>query len=162
MQIAGGEHIDESLHACTPLASKIGINFLFYRIFSYSILCGGSSKSASATCSAARTRDLTLEFANLRAELWWRFREALDPQAGDDVSLPPDARLAAQLATPTWRLRGNAIVIESKDEVRKWLGASTDDADAVILAWHQREAALARQQPRRAVEVNAFPGGWMA
>ena len=24
------------------------------------------------------------------------------------------------------------------------------------------EAALARQQPRRAVEVNAFPGGWMA
>src|SRR5262245_25267722 len=112
--------------------------------------------------SAARTRDLTLEFANLRAELWWRFREALDPQAGDDVSLPPDARLAAQLAAPTWRLRGNAIVIESKDEVRKRLGASTDDADAVILAWHQRDQALARQQPRCAVEINAFPGGWMA
>jgi len=37
----------------------------------------------------------------------------------------------------------------------------TDDADAVILARHQRDQALARQQPRRAVETNAFAGGWM-
>ena len=69
---------------------------------------------------------------------------------------------AAQLAAPTWRLRGQAILIESKDDVRKRLGASTDDADAVILAWHRREQALARGRPRRAAEINAFAGGWMA
>ena len=112
--------------------------------------------------SSARTKDLALEFANLRSELWWRFREALDPQSGDDVALPPDRRLAAQLAAPTWRLRGQGILIESKDDVRKRLGASTDDADAVILAWHQRERALARGRPRPLAEVNAFAGGWMA
>ena len=112
--------------------------------------------------SAARTRDLALEFANMRSELWWRFREALDPQSGDDVALPPDRRLAAQLAAPTWRLRGKAILIESKDDIRKRLGASTDDADAVILAWHQRAQAMARRQPPRAAEANAFAGGWMA
>src|SRR5262245_7962560 len=111
--------------------------------------------------SRERTKDLTLEFANMRSELWWRFREALDPVAGDGVALPPDRRLAAQLAAPTWRLRGNAILIESKDDIRKRLGASTDDADAVILAWHQRAQALARHRFVRVAEINAFAGGWM-
>jgi hypothetical protein len=32
---------------------------------------------------------------------------------------------ATQLAAPTWKLRGNTIVIESKDVMRKRLGAST-------------------------------------
>ena len=40
-------------------------------------------------------------------------------------------------------------MIESKDEVRKRLGTSTDDADAVILAWHRRADVLQRQtRPR--------------
>jgi hypothetical protein len=67
--------------------------------------------------------------------------------------------LAAQFAGPTWRLKGSAIVIESKDEVRKRLGASTDDADAVILAWHKRDDAL--RQTRRRLEPGRHigPGG---
>ena len=40
-------------------------------------------------------------------------------------------------------------MIESKDEIRKRLGASTDDADAVILAWHKRDEALRRQTGQR-------------
>ena len=95
--------------------------------------------------SVGRTRDGLLTFANKRSDLWWGFREALDPVQGDGVALPPDRRLAAQLAAPTWRLRGNAIVIESKEEIHKRLGASTDDADAVILAWHKRDEALRRR-----------------
>jgi hypothetical protein len=44
----------------------------------------------------------------------------------------------------------------------KRLGASTDDADAVILAWHNRDAALRRQTPRRRLEPGrAMTGGWM-
>jgi len=89
--------------------------------------------------SHARSKDGLLTFANMRSELWWRFREALDPVQGDGVALPPDPRLAAQLAAPTWKLRGNAILIEGNDEIRKRLGASTDDADAAILAWHKRD-----------------------
>ena len=109
-----------------------------------------------------RTRDGLLTFANKRSELLWQFREALDPLQGDGIALPPDRRLAAQLAAPTWRLRGNAIVIESKDEIRKRLGTSTDDADAVILAWHKREDAL-RRRTRRRLEPGRHlgPAGWM-
>ena len=112
--------------------------------------------------SPERTKDGQLTFANRRSELWWKFREALDPVQGDGIMLPPDRRLAAQLAAPTWRLRGNAILIESKDDIRKRLGTSTDDADAVILAWHKRDDAL-RRQTRRKLEPGRYtgPGGWM-
>ena len=110
--------------------------------------------------SPERTRDGQLTFANRRSELWWKFREALDPVQGDGIMLPPDRRLAAQLAAPTWRLRGNAILIESKEDIRKRLGTSTDDA--VILAWHKRDEALRRQTKRRLEPGRALMrGGWM-
>ena len=105
--------------------------------------------------------DGQLTFANRRTELWWKFREALDPVQGDGIALPPDPRLAAQLAAPTWKLRGNAILIESKDDIRKRLGTSTDDADAVILAWHKRDDALRRQTKRKLEPGRALGIGWM-
>jgi hypothetical protein len=115
-----------------------------------------------------RTRESQLEFLNKRAELWWRFREALDPVHGDDIALPPDRRLAAQLASPTWWLKSRsgaaAIQIEQKDEIRKRLGSSTDDADAVIIAWYRRRQALSRigGSERRSRRRGARGGsGWM-
>ena len=48
--------------------------------------------------SPERTKDAQLTFANVRSELWWKFREALDPVQGEGIALPPDRRLAAQLA----------------------------------------------------------------
>lgn len=98
--------------------------------------------------SKRMTKDGKLYFYNKRSELWWKFREALDPQYGDDIALPPDRRLTAQLCTPTWKMRGDKILIESKDEVMKRLGgASTDDADAVLMAWGERETAVERSKP---------------
>jgi hypothetical protein len=110
--------------------------------------------------STARTRDSQLEFRNMRSELWWKFREALDPLNGDDIALPPDRRLLAQLTAPTWVLRGKAILIESKDDIRARLGSSTDDADAVIMAWHKREDAIRRQQRGERQRPKRTRGGW--
>jgi len=95
--------------------------------------------------SQARTKDGKLEFLNCRAESWWRLREELDPSAEPTIELPPDPRLQAQLTAPTWKLRGKSIVVESKDDIRKRLGSSTDEADAVIMAWFHRDRSLARQ-----------------
>jgi hypothetical protein len=111
--------------------------------------------------SNQRTRDNGLGFFNLRSELYWRFREALDPVTGDEVELPPDRRLAAQLAAPRWTPRGDKILIESKDDIQARLGSSTDDADAVILAWYQRDVAMARRRRVQAWEPDDFPGSWM-
>ena len=116
--------------------------------------CAGLVASAG---SQGRTADGRFGFLNQRAEWWWRFREALDPASGDAVKLPVDQRLAAELATPRWRLKGTQVQIEDKDEIRKRLGTSTDRADAVIQAWSRREAAL---QGRTAGAMPA--GGWRA
>ena len=115
-----------------------------------------------SAASRERSKDGHLTFVNLRAELWWKMREALCPQTGEGIALPPDKRLAAQLAAPIWRLRGSSIQIESKEDIYKRIGASTDDADAVILAWHKREEALRRQTKPKLNPGRAMGPGWMA
>ncbi len=97
--------------------------------------------------SGSRTRDGSLKFKNLRAEAWWKFREALDPGNPDHelIELPPDSKLLAQLTAPTWKPVRDEILIESKDDIRKRLGTSTDRADAVIMCWFHRKKSLLRK-----------------
>jgi PAS domain-containing protein len=72
-------------------------------------------------------------FLNNRAAAWWRLREALDPAHHPDLCLPLDDMLAADLTAPRWKLvRQGVIQIESKDDIRKRLGRSTDRGDAVV------------------------------
>lgn len=85
--------------------------------------------SASEETDAARQ----LEFANRRAEAWWKMREALDPDSGQDIALPPDNELLADLTAPTWKLEARGIQIEKKEDVLKRLGRSTDCGDAVVM-----------------------------
>jgi hypothetical protein len=75
-------------------------------------------------------------FYNLRAAVYWKMREALDPARSPTIMLPPDDDLASDLSTPHWKtVPGGKIVIESKDEIRKRLNRSPDKGDAVCLAW---------------------------
>ena len=77
-----------------------------------------------------------LGFANKRAAAWWRLRCLLDPQRGRGIMLPPDDLLLGDLCAPTWRVTpGARILVESKDDIRKRLGRSTDVADAVVQAF---------------------------
>lgn len=85
--------------------------------------------------SNIKTRDGMLGFANRRAELWWKFAEALDPNSGEDIALPPDQALAADLATPRWKLSSQGIRVELKEDIRKRLGRSPDRGDAVVMSW---------------------------
>lgn len=86
--------------------------------------------------SSAKTSDGKFEFSNLRAEMWWKFREALDPENGQGIALPPDRRLRQELRAARYMRVGSKIKIESKDEIRKRIGRSTDVADAVLMAWY--------------------------
>jgi hypothetical protein len=95
--------------------------------------------------SQSRTKDGKLGYLNLRAESWWKMREELDPSGETLIELPPDERLKAQLTAPRWKLRGDKIIVESKDDLRARLGSSTDEADAVIMAWFNRGLTVARR-----------------
>lgn len=88
--------------------------------------------------------DMLWKCLNIRSEMWWKFRDALDPKSGFEIALPPSTRLATQLTTPLFMIKGKVLQIESKDDIRKRLsGASTDEADAVIMAWLYRDDAIA-------------------
>lgn len=77
-----------------------------------------------------------LTFINLRSYLWWMLRELLDPDNPDAIALPPDDRLTGDLTAPKWKPTSNGrIQVESKDDIRKRIGRSTDAADAVALAF---------------------------
>lgn len=97
--------------------------------------------------SMKRTRDKKLKFANKRSEVWWMFREALEPNLGEPVALPVDAELLADLAAPTWKLTPRGIQLESKEDIKKRIGRSPDKGDAVVNAWsYGKTAVMARIQ----------------
>lgn len=91
----------------------------------------------NATATPGQTDDSgMLSFQNLRSLLWWRMREALDPNANNGIALPPDRRLLDELAMPRWKLIGKTIYVESRDDLMdpRRLGKSPDLASGYIFA----------------------------
>jgi hypothetical protein len=87
---------------------------------------------------ASKARDSTREFrfVNKRSEAWWTLRQALDPSGDPDICLPDDEMLLGDLSAPHWSVTsGGRIQVEGKDDIRKRLGRSTDDGDAVVMAY---------------------------
>jgi hypothetical protein len=101
-----------------------------------------------------------LSFFNLRSELWWKMREALDPAANTGIILPNDTRLKADLCAPKWKLKTSGkIQVESRDEIVSRIGRSPDFASAYILAL----MTTAKRAPPKPV-VHLYSGGassWM-
>lgn len=105
--------------------------------------------------SRARSRDNLFRFTNLRSQLYWQFREALDPEqvGGSPISLPPDNELLADLAAIHYEVvnrghEGQFIKAEPKEDVCERLGRSTNKGDAVVMSWYAGARAIARAQPR--------------
>jgi hypothetical protein len=97
-----------------------------------------------------RDRSGLLTFANLRAELWWKLREALDPQYGEKIMLPPGANIRADLCAPRWKLAARGIQIEGKDDIIKRIGRSPNIGDAIVYA-------NKRTPKRKAAEAGGIP-----
>lgn len=75
-----------------------------------------------------------MSFLNQRSELWWRFREALDPANNMGIALPPNKQLARELCAPTWKVQNKVITVQGREELVTKLGHSPDLASAYILA----------------------------
>lgn len=99
-----------------------------------------------ATSGMGRTRDRLHGFCNKRAETWWRFREALDPNqaGGSPIALPNDPALRSDLAAPRFEITARGILIEEKAEIKKRIGRSPDKGDAVTMCWSEGQTALRR------------------
>lgn len=84
--------------------------------------------------STAKDLSGKLGFVNLRAEWWWKLREALDPRLGVNLALPPDPELTADLTAPRWMLRRDGILIEDKKDIKERIHRSTDKGDSLVMA----------------------------
>lgn len=89
-------------------------------------------------------------FYNLRAWLWWEVGRRLVQDRAVDLSPieredPEEDRLARleleetlnELAAPRYTEVNGRIKVESKEEIRKRISRSTDNADAVLLAFYE-------------------------
>jgi len=91
------------------------------------------------------------EFANERTKVYWRFRELLDPTqpGGSQAMLPPDTRLFADLTAPLYKIKGNVVHLETKEDLVKRLGRSPDEGDAVVNSWSKGDKIENRFQDWR-------------
>jgi hypothetical protein len=90
-------------------------------------------------------------FANRRSELYWRLREALNPDGDTPLSLPDrHAALAEELSAIGYGFSSSGkIIIEGKDALRSRLGRSPDLADALALTFAVSTAPVSGvAQPR--------------
>jgi hypothetical protein len=80
-------------------------------------------------------------FKNLRSQLWWEVGRQLSEDLAWDMSeLNEDdkERLVSQLTAPKYTTdAAGRTVVEPKDETKKRLGRSPDNADALLLAFHR-------------------------
>jgi phage terminase large subunit-like protein len=89
-----------------------------------------------------KMRDKSGKFrlVNIRTAMYWKMREALDPDGGDNICLPDDPQLKADLCAPRYKVTAEGIAVEPKHGhdgvkgVADRLGRSPDRGDAVVMA----------------------------
>lgn len=109
------------------------------------------------------SKDGLFKFYNKRSMWYWRMREALDPESGDNVQLPRDDKLKQDLAAFTYMVtRGekySIIKVEGKPEAKKRLGRSPDAGDAVVYAnSSSKSISDLRRGPKQFKVIRAIGG----
>lgn len=98
-----------------------------------------------------------LGFANMRSEMWWRMREALDPAANTGIALPPHPLLLADLCAMRWEPRTGKIHAEETDEIKKVTGRSPDYGTAYCLALMRTPRLHDLTRPKRGMAKTHDP-----
>jgi hypothetical protein len=112
--------------------------------------------------SNSTSREGLHRFSNLRSQVVWQFREALDPDFNSQIALPPDSELIADLASYRYDYRGSGrqggeISVLPKEEQKERLGRSPDKGDTTLMLFgsflgglRKPKAAQERKDQRRA------------
>lgn len=103
-------------------------------------------------------------FLNKRAEMWWGMRERVRLGLTDLETVDDDA--LQELTTPLYEVLDakGKIKIQPKDEIIKVLGRSPDEADALVLAYHEvvSEGSVGATQSMAETDLTRGlePGDW--
>lgn len=102
--------------------------------------------------SGRRDKSGSLGFYNYRSDIWWAFREALDPEGDEPIALPPDRELKVDLCAPRWQLTAKGVQVEGKSteakdgfgDLKKRLGRSPGKGDSCVYAWVEGQKRKSR------------------
>lgn len=83
---------------------------------------------------AAASAEDTKQFTNRRSEAHWYMRELLRHRGIDFSDMDNASETTTQLMAIRYSIAKGKIQVELKDEIRKRLGRSPDDSDALLLA----------------------------
>jgi hypothetical protein len=79
-------------------------------------------------------------FDHLRSQMYWQLREDL---RNGLIALPPSQTVRVQLITPTYTPDKGKVVVLPKKEIKKLLGGSPNEMDAIVYwNWVRRREAL--------------------
>lgn len=85
-------------------------------------------------------------FANMRAYLYWALRDWLNPKNGFQPAVPPNDFFLQECTEVHWKFQSSgSIIMESKDDIKKRLGRSTDFLDAVANTFYPRDYEVVQE-----------------
>jgi len=102
-----------------------------YGLPAYAVNVGSSDSSGPGERYTDKSKKFVMR--NRRAEMYWRLREALDPENGHQFCLPDDRELLSDLCAPTFTPTPSGIQVEAKKDIKARLQRSPDCGDAVAL-----------------------------
>lgn len=138
-QTPNGAVVARFVHEAAPDDTPIWVDVIGYGASAYDHLDAlGANVYPVNNAEATPLRDKSgrYQFANVRAASYWLLREALDPDSGQNIALPPSRALRSELCAVRYKVVGARIALESKQEVIKRTGHSPDLSDAVAMAWY--------------------------
>ena len=112
----------------------------------FSRICELGYKNAVSCKYSEGARDLhditgQHEFANMRAFLFWCVRDWLNPKNKMNPALPPNDKFAEEATEIHWKFVSDGkIIIEPKDDIKKRIGRSPDDFDALANTFYPSNA----------------------
>jgi hypothetical protein len=127
--------VHNALNGRTP--TILNVDVIGYGSSSYDSLKGMGYNAVPVNVSSGsiyQDKSEKLTMVNLRAELAWRMRDALDPESGIDLALPDDPRVITDLCSINYTpLAGGKVKAESKEDIKKRIGRSPDIGDAILM-----------------------------
>lgn len=116
----------------------------------------------SEGAKAKNGKDLTditgqYTFANMRAYLFWCVRDWLNPDNGMNAMLPPGGTLSEEATEIKWSFLSNGkIIIEPKDDIKKRLGFSIDEFDALANTFYPAQPSSGREEDLDDIEDDVY------
>jgi len=77
-------------------------------------------------------------FKNIRAKLWWNLREALHPDSGENLCIPDTPGIFKDLTAPIYKVTGNVIRCELKEDIKKRIQRSPDEGESLIYSLYTK------------------------